>query len=300
MGGAFAGPWRRRSRGSRRRQPRVRRRVVEPAVRGDPRAPRAGVLGVLRRVGLRRQWCVPDVCGNPAGTRARGGRADAVRARPTRRRRDLRRGVGRRHRVPHRGLRARSGRHRVADGPQRWPVDHNGLGAPDRRSGGPLGRGRPGRGRAGDRAGVHIGADRDHASVPRPDLDSGTVTACRRSGSESSVQAGGWGVRCARPWRSTTTSSSLPLSTPAPSVRPGTGSPSPAICDRLPTPGVEVVVDFTARRGGSCHPAMAGDARRSRSRRYDGFHRCRHRHLSQRVQRQQLRHRCRTSRSVLC
>ena len=43
-----------RSRGARRGQPRVRRRAVEPAVRGDPRAPRSGLLGVLRRVGLHR------------------------------------------------------------------------------------------------------------------------------------------------------------------------------------------------------------------------------------------------------
>ena len=51
IGGRALASRRRRSRGARRRQPRARRRAVEPAVRGDPRAPRAGVLGVLRRVG---------------------------------------------------------------------------------------------------------------------------------------------------------------------------------------------------------------------------------------------------------
>ena len=39
---------------------------VEPAVRRDPRTPRSGLLGVLRRVGLCRQRRVPDVRGHPA------------------------------------------------------------------------------------------------------------------------------------------------------------------------------------------------------------------------------------------
>ena len=46
-GRSRAGPRRRGSRSARCRQPRLRRRVVEPAVRGDPRASWARLLGVL-------------------------------------------------------------------------------------------------------------------------------------------------------------------------------------------------------------------------------------------------------------
>ena len=92
-----------RPRGARRRQPCARRWTVEPAVRRDPRAPRPRlqrVLGHRRRTPTRaRGRCTPARCREHAATVRT---SDRRRARPARRRRHHRRGVGDRQGLPHR------------------------------------------------------------------------------------------------------------------------------------------------------------------------------------------------------
>ena len=110
IGGRSVPARRPRPRGARRRQPRVRRRAVEPPVRRDPRAPRPRLQRVLGDVGLRRRRRLVGVRRRDARPRRRGRAARRRRARPARRRRHHRRRAGDRHRLPHRRLRARASR----------------------------------------------------------------------------------------------------------------------------------------------------------------------------------------------
>ena len=73
-----------RPRGARRRQPRLRWRAVEPAVRRDPRAPRARLLRVLGVSAVRRRRRLVDVRRRAARARRRGRPADRQGARPPR------------------------------------------------------------------------------------------------------------------------------------------------------------------------------------------------------------------------
>ena len=111
-------------RGARRRQPRLRRRAVEPPVRRDPRAARPRLQRLLGDVGLRRRRRLVGVRRGDARARRRGAPAGAGRARSARGRRPHRRRAGDRRRLPHRRLRDGPRGHRgphVAGSAGCWP-----------------------------------------------------------------------------------------------------------------------------------------------------------------------------------